>query len=166
MVSATVPDSIPTRRRLEYARGYVALGLLTEGEKELAAINERDRDAIEVVAIKVDLYMEGKQWKRVPAVAKRLAEARPECEQAWIAWGYALRELQRIEEARDVLLRAEQVHGPTSPVLHYNLACYYSLLGDLPEAKRRLEIACRMGAEWETAAKTDPDLDALRKAAD
>jgi len=112
------------------------------------------------------LYMESKQWKPVTAVAKTLAEAKPECEKAWIAWAFALRELQRIAEAREVLLRAEQIHGPTSPVLHYNLACYYSLLGDLPEAKRRLSIACSMGDEWENEARSDPDLEALRKSSE
>jgi hypothetical protein len=47
---------------------------------------------------------------------------------------------------------------PSCAVLHYNMACYECLLGDIPEARRRLSVACKMGKEWKTGALTDPDL--------
>jgi hypothetical protein len=47
-----------------------------------------------------------------------------------------------------------------SAELHYNLACYACLLGDMKEARQRLEIACKMDDHFKASA-LDEDLRAL-----
>lgn len=74
---------------------------------------------------------------------------------------FALRELQRVEEAKAVLLEAEPIHGKKCALLHYNLACYACLLGDHVEAKKRLRVACKMDKQWKRAALDDDDLKAM-----
>ncbi len=59
--------------------------------------------------------------------AKPVCTAAPSDVNDWVHWAYALRELQRVEEARDVLLKAEPLNADKEPVIRYNLACYYSL---------------------------------------
>ena len=159
------PDmsSIPNHRRLEYARGYIELGMISEANAELNAMPNDARWSTEALRIRVDLYMHSKEWELVVTVAKAVCEATPADEGAWIAWAFALRELQQVKEAEDVLLRAELLHGKTCGVLHYNLACYACLLGDTKEARRRLTKACKMNPEWKTAALDDDDLRALRE---
>jgi len=152
---------IPVRRRVEYGRGYLELGLLKEAEAELDAIPENEQSDLNVLEVRVDLHMELKHWVRVIGTAQLVCTQRPTNERAWIAWAYALRELQRIEEAKAVLLRAEALHGAKCGVLHYNLACYYCLLGDLKEAERRLKRACILDQSWREAALQDLDLKAL-----
>ncbi len=137
------------------------MGLINEASDEIEAIEGDDRLALDVLRFRVDLYMAAKQWDMVIAVAMPVCAVAPGDANAWVHWAYALRELQRVEEARDVLLKAEPLHADKEPVIHYNLACYYSLLGDIPEAKRRLEIACRADEEWRKSAIEDPDLKAL-----
>jgi Flp pilus assembly protein TadD len=105
--------------------------------------------------------LETKDWGRVIDAAQIVCSRKPGCERAWIAWAYALRELQRVEEAKDVLLRAEQLH-PRCGVLHYNLACYYCLLGDQVEAERRLTVAGGLDDAWLQSALEDPDLRGMR----
>ena len=73
----------------------------------------------------------------------------------------ALREMKRVPEAKAVLLDAEPIHGKASGVLHYNLACYHCLLGELEETKTRLRRACQLSDEFKTCALEDPDLKAL-----
>jgi len=153
--------TISIHRRLEYARGYIALGLINEASEELEAITGNARLSTEVLRVRVDLYMEAKQWDLVVDVAKPVCLATPEDEGAWIAWAYALREKQQVKEAQDVLLQAEPMHGKNCAVLHYNLACYACLLGDKKEAKRRLARACKMDAQWKAAALEDEDLRAM-----
>jgi Flp pilus assembly protein TadD len=97
----------------------------------------------------------------VVAVAKPVCQAAPGDAAAWIHWAYALRELNRVEEARDVLIKAEPLHAEANPVIHYNLACYYSLLGEIEEAKRRLSIACKADETCRKTGIDDPDLRAL-----
>ena len=153
---------IPTGRRLQFARGYIGLGMLDEAARELDAILAVDRPKPEVTSVWVDLHMEAKRWVQLERVGRTFARSQPQEDKGWISWAYALRELNRIEEAKAVLLEAEPLHGRTCGVLHYNLACYACLLGDRTEAKRRLAMACKMNREWKTAALDDPDLAAMR----
>jgi len=154
-------SSIPDRRHLEYARGYIELGMVAEATHELEAIASEARMSTEALRVWVDLHMESKQWNQVVAAAKPVCEATPKDFGAWIAWAYALRELQQVKEAQAVLLRAEPLHSTNCAVLHYNLACYACLLGNKKEALRRLAVACKMDDQWKAAALEDEDLRAL-----
>ncbi|MBI5382602.1 MAG: hypothetical protein HZA31_11935 [Opitutae bacterium] len=157
-----MPDSISSKRRAEYALGYVVLGLFCEATEELESIAPADRATPETLTAWVELHMATKQWDRVLEVAPKLAAAAPTNDRGWIAWAFALREVARIADAREVLLRAETLHGNSCALLHYNLACYECLLGRLSEARRRLEVACRMEKSFREDASSDPDLQALQ----
>lgn len=152
---------ISTRKHLDYALGYIGLNLLAEARDELALIKAADRETPEVLGVRVELAMARQTWTRVIALASRVTVAAPSFERPWIAWAYALREKQRIAEAREILLRAERTIPDPSPLVDYNLACYFCLLGDLPEARRRLKRACTREPDWKTEAASDPDLAAL-----
>jgi tetratricopeptide (TPR) repeat protein len=151
---------ISTVRRLEYATGFIELGLLNEASEELELIEGEDRLSGEVMTVRGNLYMAAKNWDLLIAVSRELARQCPKIDQGWIHYAYALRELGRIAEAKAVLLQAEPLHAKCA-ALHYNMACYECLLGDIPEARRRLSVACKMGNEWKKAALTDPDLKAM-----
>lgn len=153
---------IPARRRIEYATGYLALGMVKDAAAELRAIEGAEAEAPETLTVWVALYHETRQWRRLVTVAERLARVAPELEQGWISWAYALRELERVAEAQAVLREAEPRHGAESAVLHYNLACYACLLGDRPEARKRLARAVAMDADFREGAREDPDLAAMR----
>ena len=86
----------------------------------------------------------------------------PEDDKGWISHAFALRELEQIEEAQAVLLEAEPHLQKACGLLHYNLACYACLLGNKPEAKRRLATAFKMDKVWKQEALDDPDLKAMR----
>ena len=51
--------------------------------------------------------------------------------------------------------------GQSVGLLHYNLACYYCLLGEMADAKKRLRVACKMDKEWKEEALDDEDLKAM-----
>lgn len=155
-------SSIPPRRRIEYARGFLELGLLDEARAELHALEEKDQRSLEAVSALVDIEMEAKRWSVLIETAAEALREHPECERAWIGWAYALRELQRVEEARDVLLQAEEELGGECGLLHYNLGCYYCVLGDLDEAQRRLKRACEIDGDWHSTALDDPDFAPLK----
>lgn len=152
---------ISTRKRLEAATGYLALGLPMEASDELEAIGGTDRLLPEVMAVRSDLYFAVKQWDLLLAVSRELARQRPDLDLGWLRWSFALRQLQRIEEARKVLIEAEPIHGTTCALLHYRHACYACLLGDLATARERLPRACRLDVELKQRALDEPDLKAM-----
>jgi tetratricopeptide (TPR) repeat protein len=146
---------------MRYARGYTELGLLNEAADELEAIEAGERDLPEVLAVRGEYHMAAKHWELLVGIARELTRADPENEQGWIYWAYALRELERVAEAKAVLVEAESLHGKTSATLHYNMACYHALLGELPFARARLETAFRMHPDFKQAALEDTDLQTL-----
>jgi len=152
---------ISTDKRLEYASGFIALGMVDEASDELEAIDYPDRLSAKVLSVRIDLYHEAKDWELLKAVAKAYAKVLPKEEKGWISHAFALRELSLVEEARTVLLEAEPVHGEGCATLHYNLACYHCLLGELEEAKGRLKRACKADASFKKEALDDPDLKGL-----
>lgn len=153
--------STATVRHLRRANGYIELRMLNEASDELEAIEGEDRLSVEVMAVRADLYMEAKDWELLFAVAHQLNRIAHNYTKGWIFRAYALRELNRVTEAKAVLLEAEPMHGEKCEVLHYNLACYHCLLGELPEGRERLRMACRMDKQWQKAALDDSDLKAI-----
>lgn len=135
--------------------------MLNDAADELERVAFEDRLVPEVVGVRLELAMAAKHWDIAAGVGRELARSRPANEQAWISWAFALRELNRIEEARDVLLEAEPLHGATCALLHYNLACYFCLLGDLATARERLARSCKMEKKLKADALEDRDLEAL-----
>jgi Flp pilus assembly protein TadD len=152
---------ISTLRRLQYAAGFLELGMAKDAARELRAITRADRSTPEVLSSWIDLHMQIRDWKRVITTSHKLTLSEPGDDKGWISWAFALRELNQIGEARAVLIRALPLHGETCDVLHYNLACYECLLGNLPAAKRYLKTATRKDKQWKASALEDSDLKAL-----
>lgn len=139
------------------------LGMLAAAASELAKIPRDDDENREVLEARLDLATQRRSWKTAVKWGERLATRYPELESGWIGWAYALRELQEVEEAKAVLIEAEPRHGKKSALLHFNLACYYALLGDVATARERLAHACRLDVRFKDEALTDPDLVSLRE---
>ncbi|WP_221031283.1 tetratricopeptide repeat protein [Actomonas aquatica] len=128
---------------------------------ELQAVAAEDAGTEPVLTVWVALYHETRSWRKLVTVARELARVAPTNEQGWISWAYALRELEEVAEAQQVLREAEPQHGEGCAVLHYNLACYACLLGDLKEAWRRLLRAIDLDASFYESAQSDRDLEPL-----
>lgn len=154
-------SAIPWQRRVQYAGGFLQLGMRVEAAEELSLVAADDRARPEVLAVWCDLYSDNKDWQAMIESGRALARAKPGDSHGWISWAFALRELQRVAEARDVLLEAEPRHAACG-VLHYNLACYACLLGDREEAERRFRTALAIDRSWKNAGLSDPDLAGLR----
>jgi len=103
--------NISTTKRISYALGYLELGLINQASDELESIEGEDRLSIPVMLARIELYMEAKDWELLVAVAKGVARADPGQERAWIGWAYGLRGIERVAEAKAVLLEGDGHHG-------------------------------------------------------
>ena len=54
---------------------------------------------------------------------------------------------------------------PHNPMLHYNLACYHSLIGNTESALKSLKKAAQLGFKNKNQIKNDSDLNNLKKSA-
>jgi tetratricopeptide (TPR) repeat protein len=154
-------SSMNALRHVEYAMGYLSLGLIDQAALELDAIESQDRFCPEVLAARMELSLQKDDWNSLVELGAELAPRQPQSDRAWLIWAYALRALERFDEACSVLRRAARWHGEDNAILHYHLACYCALAGNYPAARDHLRLACAIDPKIRSEALNDPDLAAV-----
>ncbi|MDP3069804.1 MAG: hypothetical protein Q8N18_05915 [Opitutaceae bacterium] len=150
-----------SKRRLSHAQGYLGLGMVAEAAAELERIPAPERDALEVLALRVAVRQEQGDWPALAVLAGEFARRAPTETSAWVTWAYATRRSQTLAAAEKILLEAEPLH-PSEPTIQFNLGCYACQRGDLAEARRRVDRAIALDPNFRALAGTDPDLAPLR----
>ena len=93
-------------------------------------------------------------------MAKKLADYNPDEPQWSISLAYATRRADSIQAAKVILLEAVERH-PKEPMIHYNLACYDCVMGDVEVAKAHLQHVFKMSPGVRLMALEDEDLKAV-----
>jgi len=93
---------------------------------------------------------------------EKLLKINPNFIQALSCLGDAYTRKGFYKEGLDIDRRLVKLN-PEDPVVHYNLACSLSLVGDLDSSFRELKRAVLLGYDDFPYISTDPDLEALRK---
>jgi tetratricopeptide (TPR) repeat protein len=106
--------------------------------------------------------MQAKRWDEALAAAEELLRISPSALPAYIHGAFALHELRRTAEARDLLLKGpESLHN--DPTFHYNIGCYEAVLGNREAALRSLRQSFALDAAYRDFARRDPDLAVMRE---
>jgi predicted Zn-dependent protease len=154
---------MPTHRRLSYAQGYLELGMLQEAAAELDQIPAPACDSSQVLALRLALLQEQKNWNALRLAAEYFVRREPQEAGGWITWAYATRRDQSLTAAEKILREAELAH-PDEATIQFNLGCYACQRGDLKEARRRVNRSIALEKSFRSLAATDPDLAPLREA--
>lgn len=158
--------SADTRKRLAYVAGWLQLGCMAEARVELAGVAAEEREHPAVLTLELETAMAAQTWKKAMRLAARLRELAPGLDAGWLHGAFATRRAGKagrveLEKARGILEAAEERIGARCSILHYNLACYAALLGDLEAARARLARAVQMEPGCAKMARTDEDLAGL-----
>jgi tetratricopeptide (TPR) repeat protein len=140
-----------------------------EGANLSGNVDRDDRTMQEVLAIRADIHLAVKveyniaieKWDLAADISKYLAEKYPEQPQWWVHWANALKEMQRLKEAKKVAMRGLKIH-PDLTVFQFNIACYDALLGKFRSARKRLHRAIRQNPRLQDLTLNDPDLVRLK----
>jgi tetratricopeptide (TPR) repeat protein len=154
-------SSMNALRHVEYALGYLSLGLIDQAASELDGIDAADRFRPEVLAARMELHLQRDDWNALVEVGRELAHRQPQSDRAWLIWAYALRALGQFDDACAVLRKAARWHGKDNAILHYHLACYCALAGNASGARDHLRLACDIDPKIQHEAMEDPDLAAV-----
>lgn len=152
---------ISPEKHLAYAVGFMDLGLHVEAAAELAQLPPEIRATPPALGLLMELAMAESKWNEVLPLAEALVGFDAKNERPWIAWAYALRELDRTAEAQEILLAGRRMISRPSVLVDYNLACYACLLGELDDARALLTEVFTRDKSWRDMAREDPDLAAL-----
>ena len=143
------------------AEGYFELEMYEDALEELKTADLLPENRMEVVSLRLTIFLAQKRWKEALPLAEALCDLDPEEPQFFIQYAYALRETGRIEDARHVLL-----DGPDeleqSALFYYNLACYEALLGEGQVALSTIQRAFHLDPDLKKIALEDPDLESIR----
>lgn len=169
-----VPEAKVILRR---ASGYLELGeLLLEGEAaapptacrlfrralaELSQLNEADRRDAAATLLEGESLRALGEWEAALPPLTRAAHATPAHLEAWLGIGWCLKRLDRLPEAINALADG-LTSFPGQPVLHYNLACYHSLAGNVPAAIDHLTRAIAIDDRFRDLTGHERDFDAIR----
>ena len=113
-------------------------------------------------------YNEGNKFlhqKNIPEAVKNYKMALhhdPENINFYINLSTAYMHGEMFEKAYETLMTLES-KSPQNPLLHYNLACYYSLTNKPKSSKVALEYSAQLGFKNFNEVLIDPDLENLRK---
>jgi tetratricopeptide (TPR) repeat protein len=152
-----------TKRRLSHAQGYLELGMLAEAAAELDQIAGTEAKALPVIAVRLAVLHEQKNWPAVRELAEHLIQRGESDAGLWVTWAYATRRAESLDAAEKILLEAEH-HHPADATIQFNLGCYACQRGDLVVARLRLDRAVALDPKFASLALTDPDLEPLRAA--
>ena len=135
-----------SERALLAAQGYLELGMVEEALTELSSIGVVASDDPDIVELRLHILMEGRKWNEAIDAAEELLRMKADAMPAYIHGAFALHELGRTSEARDLLLK-----GP--PVLRDD-----AVLGNRDAALESLRQSFAMDKTFREFARRDPDL--------
>jgi predicted Zn-dependent protease len=148
-------------RRISFAQGYLALGLVAEAAAELGQLTPADAQRPEALAVRLAVLHEQEKWNEVRDLARELVAHTPTEPALWVSWAYATRRAESLEAAEKILHAAALQH-PREPTIQFNLGCYACQRGDLKSARAYVDGAIALDAKFTQLAATDPDLAPLR----
>lgn len=156
------PLEPPDSHHVRAVHGWLELGNRGEARLEFERLAPAARAHPAALEAHWRLCAADRAWDQALHVARQMVSVAPDDPTGWVDQSYALHELQRTAEARDLLL-ATADRFPETSVIPYNLACYACRLGELAEARRWLEkaVTLRSRPEVRTLALRDRDLEPL-----
>ena len=148
-------------RVLTEAEGYLELGMK---EHALAALQRRGKT---VHASGRGCYLLGETLRELARYdeaiypLRRSATLIPDDVHVWLALGWCYKRTGAVGLAIDALQEALS-YEPGEAILHYNLACYWSLAGDRSHALDHLAKSLHIDGNYRDLIADEPDFDPLR----
>jgi tetratricopeptide (TPR) repeat protein len=144
-------------RALLSAQGYLELGMVEEALAELSQLETSFYSDPDIVELRLHILMQGERWRDALAAAQDLLRLHQDALPGYIHGAFALHELGRTAEARDLLMKAPEILRQ-DPTFHYNIGCYEAVLGNRDAAIESLKKSFSMNESFRDFAQNDPDL--------
>ena len=148
-------------RAIRQAEGYLELGLPDQAidalQQRRALVDQSGRASY----LLGESLRETEQYADAIEPLERAAELMPDDIHVRLALAWSYKRTSRIDAAIAALDQALR-NDPLEAILHYNLACYWSLLRDRRRALRCLTRALDLDGNFLDQVPYEPDFDAIR----
>lgn len=157
------PLDPPDTHHLQAAIGWLELENANESFLELDKISNANQQHPDVLELRWQTHAKKREWPHALDVSSLLVRQAPGRPSGWIHRSFALHEMDKTEEAHDLLLPALAIFKENW-IIPFNVACYLCQMDKKQEALEKLKLAIeRGGDEAMNTALKDPDLAPLLK---
>jgi tetratricopeptide (TPR) repeat protein len=144
------------QKHFDAAIGYFELEMYEESDAELDQIDPSIpiQSLITLLALKIRIYYELKNWNSLQIIARRLVALDP-AEPKWkFADSFATARVESIQAAKEILERANVIH-PRQPIILYNLAVAELHLNNVEAFRRYFEQAFEIDSDFRSFVKAE-----------
>jgi tetratricopeptide (TPR) repeat protein len=148
-------------RQLDQAEGYLMLGLPRRALEILQSRADWATMQFEASSLTGEALRALERYREALKPLEVAAGLRPGDIGVAIALGWCYKRTHRLAQAIDALERAVR-SNPAESLLHYNLACYWSLADNAAKALDELALALHLDPHLRTLIADESDFDGLR----
>jgi tetratricopeptide (TPR) repeat protein len=159
-MSRIIRDRI--KKQLDEAEGYLMLNLPRRALEILERRSDWATMQFEASFLMGESLRSLERYREALKPLEIAAGLRPAEVGVAIALGWCYKRTHRLAQAIDALERAGR-HNPNAPgMLHYNLACYWSLAGNAAKSLDELAVALDLDPDLRNLIADESDFDQLR----
>lgn len=159
---AAMEPSEAAKRLLVEAEGYIALELFDEAARRIEAVSEAGLFPFECAVLRGESLRERDQLDEAVPFFRKALQMKPGDVAATVGFGWCAKRLGQTDLAVAAYEAALERH-PDVALLHYNLACYQSLLGRADEALEHLRLAIAKEKAFRDVADAEEDFAGIRQ---
>ncbi len=149
------------RKLLDEAEGYLMLDLPGRSVEILDSQSDWSTMQFEANFLKGEALRCLDRYREALKPLEIAASLKPSDTRVALALGWCYKRTNRLAQAIDSLQRALRTHAD-EPLLHYNLACYWSLAGNSAKALDALSTALDLDPDLRSLIAEESDFDQLR----
>jgi tetratricopeptide (TPR) repeat protein len=148
-------------RAIEEAEGYAELGMLEHALRALQRRGSLVHGNGRACYLLGEAFRELSRYEEALLPLQRSADLMPDDIHVWLALGWCYKRTGQLAKAIESLERAVKV-DPSEGILHYNLACYWSLARNRNLALQYLSRALELDCNFRDMIADEADFDAIR----
>ncbi len=148
-------------RLLEASRGYLMLGMSERALAELRQVADPEPFLFDYHSLRGEALRDRQEFSAALDAFHLAIRERPDDVGVLMGMAWCYKRVGQLARSISTMHEAYRV-SPKEPVLLFNLACYYALDGDKPQALTWLGRALRMDADLRRLIPDESDFDRLR----
>jgi tetratricopeptide (TPR) repeat protein len=159
------PSTIRRSQLTRQAEGYLELGMPQHALTTLARLEMFCSLDSAAQYLRGEALRSLDRWEEALPWLRAAASGDPENIHIWLALGWCYKRTGQLRRAIDALENGLEV-DPSEAILHYNLACYWSLARNKEHALDYLSQAFEIDPNYRDMVHDEADFDLLRNDAD
>jgi tetratricopeptide (TPR) repeat protein len=154
-------DRIRRQQLVIQAEGYLELGMAAHALAVLERCGDDDLLPEHALYLKGQSLRELGRHREALEPLARSAQANPDNVGTWLALGWCYKRTGKLDRAIESLEEALAVE-PNDALVHYNLACYWSLVQNKRQALSYLSRALDLEDNYRNLISAESDFDSIR----